>query len=165
MPRLSDLYRRGLIEQATYENLLETFSPDATISNPDSRGQNQYITMIEQLGVKGGDHHRHHDGDGGQISHQDLNGLKDDNAHPQYVMGLYPSTQVVSVVGSPGTDDRIPTERAIRTELDRLLGQSGIVTTIRQYSEASDAKVPSEKAVRSVLDALDARLLALEQRS
>lgn len=165
MARLSDLYRRGLIDQATYENLLEMFSPDATISNPDPRGQNQYITMIQQVGVTGGDHHRHKDGDGGQISHQDLNGLEDDNAHRQYVMGLYPSTQVVSVVGSPGTDDRIPTERAIRTELDRLLGQSGIVTAIRQYNDTSDGKVPSERAVRSELDAINSRLLALEVKA
>jgi len=156
MARLSDLYRRGSIDQSTYENLLETFSPDATISNPEPRGQNQYITMIQQVGVTGGDHHRHKDGDGGQISHRDLNGLKDDNAHTQYVTGLYPSTQVVSVVGSPGADTNIPTEKAVHDAVHDI---------ISEYigTPGADDKVPSARAVRSALDALDARLLAIEQ--
>jgi len=147
MTRIYDAWRRGEIDDASYEILEARYGPNATIEKVKMPVPPKKPEVIKAM------------------KHSALDGLKEPD-HPQYVINNhYDDSYVCLEIETPGTDDRIPTERAIRTELDRLLGQSGICTTIRQYSAASDAKVPSEKAVRSVLDALDARLLALEQRS
>jgi hypothetical protein len=147
MTRIYDAWRRGEISEESYEILEARYGPNATIEKVKMPVPPKKPEVVKAM------------------KHSALDGLKEPD-HPQYVINNhYDDSYVCLEIETPGTDNRIPTERAIRTELDRLLGQSGIVSTIRQYNEASDAKVPSVKAIRSELDAIIARLLALEVKA
>lgn len=58
---------------------------------------------------------------------------------------------IVTEIASPGSDDNVPSEQAVREEIDALMPISYLTTTIAD--PGVDTKVPSEKAVRSGLTA------------
>lgn len=63
----------------------------------------------------------------------------------------YAQMPIVSRIGAPGSDSVVPSEAAVRTELDTKFDLANIVKTIS--TPGLDYKVPSESVVRSELNA------------
>jgi len=60
------------------------------------------------------------------------------------------TADIVTTVGSPGLDSKVPSEQATREGLDAKISTADIVTTVG--SPGSDSKVPSEQGVREAFD-------------
>lgn len=104
-----------------------------TLGNPGSNSkvpsEKAVRDVFNLLGVTNGNNHDHYGGDGAQINHSTLSNLSADD-HTQYLNTARhditsrhtPGTvvPVVTSIGSPGSDNNIPSEKAVRTAVNDM---------------------------------------------